>query len=83
MKSGPGQLGPHNGHSLMMIWLQINEIWAWPAGAQKMLFFNKNLIENQWSLGLASWGPNMVILQWSFDQWNLGLASWDPKIDIL
>ena len=32
MKSGPD---PHNGHSLMIIWVKINEIWAWPAGAPK------------------------------------------------
>ena len=47
MKSGPGQMGPQNGYSLIRISLKINEIWAWTAGAQKWLFFNDNLIENQ------------------------------------
>ena len=58
MKSGPGQLEPQSGLSLTRIWLKLNEIWDWPAGAPKWTFFNDNLIENQWDLGLleTSWG---------------------------
>ena len=33
MKSGSDKLEPHNGHSLIRIYLEINETWVWPAGA--------------------------------------------------
>ena len=67
MKSGPSQLEPRNGYSLIGICLKIDEIWAWPAGTPKWLFFNKNLIENQWNLGLASWSPK----NWAGPAWAL------------
>ena len=60
MKSGLGQLEPQSWHLLMIIWLKINEIWAWPAGAPKLSFFNCNLFENHWNLCLAIWSPKMV-----------------------
>ena len=54
--------GAQNGHSSMIIWLKINEFWAWPAATPKLSFFNDNLFENLWNLGLANWSPKLVIL---------------------
>ena len=53
---------PTSNRFLFKICLKINEIWAWPAGAQEWSFFTKNLIANQWNLGLASWNPKMDVL---------------------
>ena len=47
MESGSDKLEPQNGYSLIRIYLEINEIWDWPAGAPKWLLCNKILIGNQ------------------------------------